>query len=796
MDLTQQKLTKSEWEYLEIPVNIKEKKILNLIYKGFENVNQTFNESKSLLGFMKITENSDENFHLYLYENYFKKIIKKIIEKNNLSFDVKKIFKNERKMKKLKQKDFIRLKNSSKKIDDLKDYVYEFILLQNISRFFKKKLCSQSYYTLTQLLKNSVSDINKYVLKFTEYIIENYKDKISKVDLIKNALNNIEKNETVFKFNDMKLYHHQKELFTACKRQNSKLILYQAPTGTGKTMSPVGLAKRKKVIFTCAAKHIGLQLAKACISMEIPIAVAFGCKDAGDIRLHYFAAKDYVKNRRTGAIFRVDNSNGEKVQLIITDIQSYLPAMNYMLAFNLEENIIWYWDEPTITLDYQTHEFHTILQKNWQNNEIPNVVLSSATLPNMDEILPMTSSFKKKFNTNNVSEIVSYECKKSIPILDAKGKIVMPHYIYENYKDLKKCARHIEENKTILRHIDVKEMVKFICYVNKKKYINENYNIDNYFDSVSDITIINLKIYYLRLLLLVKKNYNEIYKYFQEKRKKMYESVIKITTADAYTLTDGPTIFLTENVEKMSMFYLKASNIPMKELDNIMTIMNRNERYMLELEKVEKDEVHRKDKLGSEQLDKDKSNIKSSTDYKAEEEYRRKVIELKSKINRIELAKKYVPNSKFHIKQWAIDKDTSNVFTSDIDDKTVSEIMYLNINKEWKVLLLMGIGVFVKHPDKKYMDIMKKLASEQKLYLIIASSDYIYGTNYQFCHGYLSKDLNNMTQEKMIQAFGRVGRSSSQSNYTLRIRNDELILKLYTKDNNKPEVKNMNKLFG
>ena len=59
-----------------------------------------------------------------------------------------------------------------------------------------------------------------------------------------------------------------------------------------------------------------------------------------------------------------------------------------------------------------------------------------------------------------------------------------------------------------------------------------------------------------------------------------------------------------------------------------------------------------------------------------------------------------------------------------------------------------GIGVFLKHTNKKYMDIMKKLAEEQKLYLIIASSDYIYGTNYQFCHGYLSKDLSNMTQEK------------------------------------------------
>ena len=65
-----------------------------------------------------------------------------------------------------------------------------------------------------------------------------------------------------------------------------------------------------------------------------------------------------------------------------------------------------------------------------------------------------------------------------------------------------------------------------------------------------------------------------------------------------------------------------------------------------------------------------------------------------------------------------------------------------------------------------------------------------------FVNGYLSKDLKNMTQEKMIQAFGRVGRSSSQNDYTLRIRDNNLILKLYTKDNNKPEVINMNKLFS
>ena len=69
----------------------------------------------------------------------------------------------------------------------------------------------------------------------------------------------------------------------------------------------------------------------------------------------------------------------------------------------------------------------------------------------------------------------------------------------------------------------------------------------------------------------------------------------------------------------------------------------------------------------------------------------------------------------------------------------------------------------IKQENTKYVEIMKKLAEDQKLYLIIASSDYIYGTNYQFCHGYLSRDLENMTQEKMIQAFGRVGRRNNQS---------------------------------
>ena len=155
-------------------------------------------------------------------------------------------------------------------------------------------------------------------------------------------------------------------MYTLFRQPTPKLILYIAPTGTGKTMSPIGLSEKYKIIFVCAARHVGLALARSAISADKKIALAFNCKDAEDIRLHYSAAKEYTRHRRSGAIRKVDNTVGDKVEIIICDIKSYYPAMLYMLAFNKKDEIITYWDEPTITMDYEQHEFHDIIKKNWQ----------------------------------------------------------------------------------------------------------------------------------------------------------------------------------------------------------------------------------------------------------------------------------------------------------------------------------------------------------------------------------------------------------------------------------------------
>ena len=122
--------------------------------------------------------------------------------------------------------------------------------------------------------------------------------------------------------------------------------------------------------------------------------------------------------------------------------------------------------------------------------------------------------------------------------------------------------------------------------------------------------------------------------------------------------------------------------------------------------------------------------------------------------------------------------------------------MQLNdIDPIWKILLLMGIGVFMHHESIGYVEIMKSLAQEHKLLLILATDDYIYGTNYQFCHGYLGKDLEHLTQEKIIQALGRVGRNKQNKDYSMRMRNNDFISKIFTPLDVKKEAETMNRLF-
>ncbi len=799
MDLAQRKLSQEEWESLEIPIIGRERQILKMVKEGYNDVCSSSNDTQTIFNFIKIDTKDILGYHYHLYDIYFKNDFDKLLKKYHITMPKEK----RPKIKKLKKADIIRIKNTDKKLSGIKDNIFEFVLLRILEEFFKSKraIKNKNYYTLLHLLKYSIENINVVLKKQINNILETFKAKASKRQFITGAYEFIERNHDLVRYKDLTLYSHQKKLFTHCKPKHPKFIMYQAPTGTGKTLSPLGLAQGYKIIFVCAAKHVGLQLAKACISLDIKIAVAFGCKDPGNIRLHWGAAKESIRNRRTGGIFRVDNSVGDYVQIMISDVQSYLPAMHYMKAFNAIEDMILYWDEPTITLDYKDHPYHSVMAKNWQENEIPNIVLSSATLPPVDQIGNMTRSFIAKFNSTNIISLISHDCTKTIPILDVKGQVVLPHLHFKTYSEVKQCLKHLKNYKTLLRHFDVKEIIKFIIYVNDNVDIKKRYKIDNYFETVSAIDILSIKNYYLTLLSALKENYSSVFTHFQAIRKPVYKSSIQLTTADAHTLTDGPTIYLADNVEKIGKFCLGTAKIPNIMFDAISEDMEANEKIRLEIEEITKEINKNKDKTDESQKSKDSKKGKSRVE-KGEREKKDPKEEamllrcefLKSQLKRIRLGVDFIPNSNEHRKIWNV-MDKINAFCSSIDDSIVEKIMLLDVTANWKFLLLMGIGVFTKHACDDYVAIMKDLALKQKLYLIIASTDYIYGTNYQFCHGYIGKDLEGMSQEKLIQAFGRAGRSNLRQDYSLRLRSNKLIDTLLTTSNNKIEVQNINKLF-
>ena len=791
MDLNQRKLTKDEWGGIELPLQQDELRIVKLIIRGYHNVMVSENTNMSLLTYLKIS-NSKE-IDIYIYTQYLEPELQKQANKFNFKIAT---FKKQKNI--VKKKDLIRFANTDKNLINHKEHLFEFILIELIGNMYKNINTNKwlyYYYTIKVISRYNVLQKNQTLMRLISKIINELEEKASITDLVFMAKDIIESNSYLLKYADDTLYEHQKKLFTISKSLNPKLIQYIAPTGTGKTLSPLGLSEGHKIIFVCAARHVGLALAKAAISSNKKVAFAFGCGDAEDIRLHYSAAKDYKRNQRTGSIAKVDNTVGDLVEIMISDIKSYIPAMLYMLAFNKRENIILYWDEPTIALDYKEHEFHKIIQKNWRENLIPNVVLSSATLPQPEDMQPTIQDFKSRFVNAEVHAIISHDSKKTIPLIDKNGYIAMPHYLSDSYQDVKNMSKHCKKYKTLMRYIDFGEAIKFVKHVNLVGgLISDRYKCQNYFTSFETITMTNIKNYYFTVLQHIKpEQWSTIIHEINLKREKYHVSNINIVTKDAYTLTDGPTIFLADDIHKIGKFCLQQAEIPKVVIKDITEAISYNSVINNRVATLQKDYED-----GTKE---DEKKEKKISDGRVKPEMKRLLLnieELQSCVKTVALDPLFIPNTIEHLERFK-NKNKSNgtPFICNITEDIVEKIMLIDdIADSWKMLLLMGIGVFASHESIRYTEIMKKLAQQQKLYIIIASTDYIYGTNYQFCHSYISKDLTNMSQEKCIQAMGRVGRKKIQQDYSIRFRDDNLIKMLFTEEKEKPEVINMSLLFN
>jgi len=260
MDLKQRKLNKSEWNSIEVPVSKNEINILNMIVKGYDDVNIRINNNNSIFMFLKIEYS--EKMEDYIYNKYLAERGNKIEEE--LSF----VNKEYKKIKidgnvKLNSADKIRLERFDENIIKNNE-IYEFVLLNHMEKilYYYKNLIENSklfhfhYFTIYKLIKNNIVKLNRHIIELTNCVLRVFNEDINILKIIENGYEFIEKNENLLKYDDLMLYEHQKDIFTSCKKPNSKLILYMAPTGTGKTLTPIALSQQHKIIFVCAARHV------------------------------------------------------------------------------------------------------------------------------------------------------------------------------------------------------------------------------------------------------------------------------------------------------------------------------------------------------------------------------------------------------------------------------------------------------------------------------------------------------------------------------------------------------------
>ena len=769
---TQHKLTKAEWVWMEQAVPDKEKIILNMIKSSFHGT-QIIYLQQTISSLVKL-DHDEKDFYIYTV------LLKESVDQLSKKYIIPQIELTKPK-KKLNTADTIRLTSQQKKVsENIEMTLIELVhkLLKELSKP-KKELY---FYNICYLFK--IYKLNCYIHQFVKSIIDKYSETMNIIHFLENTERFIETN-TIFDYNPLQLYDHQKTLLSLFQDLSTpKIVFYRAPTSSGKTLTPIGLCESCKGIFLCPSRQVALSLAKSAVNVGRKVAFAFGCTTPEDVRLHYFSVNTYSNDK----FKRPNHSDGQKVELMFCDIKSYEIAMLYMTSFFDKNNMFIFYDEPTIKMNEEYDELHDDVKRIWEINVIPNIILSSATLPNQDEMQPIIDRYISKYS-GEIHYIDTYDETTNVSLLDTNGAVIMPHNVFKNITDVEKFIEM--HGKTHMKFLSVSECATFILYVCKNVFSMDI--IIEHFRMIQNISTKSIReLYYIVLQKIKKSEYTFILQNYESfKRTKKVDIGIELTTRHSYTLTYGPTMFICEDINKWVSYFVDNSGIHTSAFTELEKSISYNNDL---IEKIIKKRQQMEDNIS-----KDEKNENKMKDQRFDPNTKlliQEIDKLEMMLKPIQLNSLYIPNTREHFSKWSNKRfEDSNVFTSRVEEKYVRKIMNLQVHTNYKILLLMGIGIF--NPNEileEYNDVMKELAEDKQLLFIISTSNFMYGTNYQFCHAIFAEELQKVTQEQIIQSIGRVGRKEKNKLFTFRFRDNSHIIVLFVKTNT-IESDNMNMLF-
>ena len=153
-----------------------------------------------------------------------------------------------------------------------------------------------------------------------------------------------------------------------------------------------------------------------------------------------------------------------------------------MKAFNDADELLVYWDEPTIALDVNSHPFHRSIQEIWQENVISNIVLSSATLPDQSEIPQMLSDYRERFD-GSVHYIDGTDFERNVAILDTNCDYVVPHLMWSSYDQFRRSIAYMNNRKSMLRYVSLEDCIKIVTFLEKHGVVQDHLMCESVFES-------------------------------------------------------------------------------------------------------------------------------------------------------------------------------------------------------------------------------------------------------------------------------------------------------------------------
>ncbi len=542
---------------------------------------------------------------------------------------------------------------------------------------------------------------------------------------------------------EMKLKPHdtQLELINTVKNNinNGFLIFYKTLPGLGKTSMILSICSfikksnelsKKKVIFCCSdiLESVRVQVLRVMFNFGIKFGIGISSDES----------KYTIKNSW-------NCKNDDDRELIVCDYLS-----TYLILKEEKNDYLLFFDEPTVLTDvsYDSVIIKTLAKILYY---LPKcTILSSATLPLLDEINDITDRFKKNYPESIISEITSNKILVGCTIKDFDDNIIVPHNYCNNSKDLELLLLKIKKYPLLGKFYT-------LPYLMNLNEFMKNYNLNIDLESIESFDQENIIENILLLLERVVSNDTINFNSFKsiqinDINENKYDNLKYDKTLDKIDYSK----LLTTHAFKYFGCCLIATHNPLEfirnhfydmidKLKNKINIKNINHVY---------DKYIKEDKNLKEQIE------AIQTKYTSENVIEEKINSLLNNKPKINFPLALQINTHEHIKNFAKyvqsydDTLLKNVITPESID-----ISTYTIEEQVNFLLYMGIGIYTKNLPSDYTDLVLEMLSERQLAFIITDESFCYGANYQISNVIINDDLvDNHSINTILQLIGRTSR--------------------------------------